>query len=73
MSNIIPELGEKETLGMTDAICNMNKSDFDRLKYIQAIDQIEEELTGGWMIYNGMSVSIKTQRRKSKYQASCGV
>ena len=28
MSDIIPELGEIETQGMTDAICNMTKSDF---------------------------------------------
>ena len=43
MSDIIPELGEEETLGMTDAVCNMNKNDFDRLKYIQAIDMLNEE------------------------------
>ena len=38
LSDIIPELGEKETLRMTDAICNMKKGDFDRLRYIQAVD-----------------------------------
>ena len=32
LSDIIPELGEKETLRMTDAICNMKKGDFDRLR-----------------------------------------
>ena len=42
MSDLIPELGSKETLGMTDAICNMNKNGFDRLKYIQAIDILNE-------------------------------
>ena len=28
---------------MTDAICNMTKSDFQHFKYIQALDKIEEE------------------------------
>ena len=43
MTDIIPELGEVETQGMTDAICNMTKSDFQHFKYIQALDKIEEE------------------------------
>ena len=43
MSDIIPELGKIETQGMTDAICNMTKSDFQHLKYIQAMDKLEEE------------------------------
>ena len=43
LSNIIPELGEEETLRMTDAIWNMKKSDFDRLKYIQAVDILNKE------------------------------
>ena len=43
LSNIIPELGEQETLRMTDAVCNMKNGDFDRLKYIQANDILNEE------------------------------
>ena len=43
LSDTIPELGEKETLRMTDAMCNMKKGDFDRLKYIQAVDILNEE------------------------------
>ena len=34
LSNIIPELGEQDTLRTTDAVCNMKKTYFDRLKYI---------------------------------------
>ena len=44
MLDDIPELEGKETLGMTDAVCNMTKSDFEHLKYIQALDMVEEEL-----------------------------
>ena len=29
---------------MTDAVCNMTKSDFEHLKYIQALDMVEEEI-----------------------------
>ena len=43
MTDIIPELGEVETQEMIDAICNMTKSDFQHLKYIQAIDKLEKE------------------------------
>ena len=43
LSDIIPELGEEETLRMTDAVCNMKKDDFDRQKYIQAVDILNEE------------------------------
>ena len=43
MSDIIPELGKEETLRITDAVCNMTKGGFDRLKYIQAVDLLEEE------------------------------
>ena len=32
ISEIIPELGEKETLRMTDTVCKINKDNFDRLK-----------------------------------------
>ena len=35
LSNITPELGEQETLRMTDTVCNMKKDGFDSLKYIQ--------------------------------------
>ena len=44
MLDEIPEFGRKETLGMTDAVCNMTKNDFEQLKYIQALGMVEEEL-----------------------------
>ena len=43
LSDIIPELEEKETLRMTHVVCNMKKDDVDRLKYIQAVDLLNEE------------------------------
>ena len=49
MSDIIPELGSKETQIMTDAVCNMTKGDFDRLKYIQAVDLITEAEDADYM------------------------
>ena len=43
LSDIIPELGEKVNLRMTDAVCNMKKGNVDRLKYVQAVDLLNEE------------------------------
>ena len=38
--DIVSELGTEQAQGMTDAICDMKKDDFDRLKYVQAMDEI---------------------------------
>ena len=43
MVDIIPELEGKENQRMTDVVCNMTKSDLQHLKYIQAVDKVEEE------------------------------
>ena len=43
MSEEVPELGRIETQRMTDAMSNMTKNDFARLKYVQAVDEIAEE------------------------------
>ena len=43
ISEEIPDLGTEETQRMTDAMRNMTKNDFERLKYVQAVDKINEE------------------------------
>ena len=41
--DIVPELDTEETQGMTDAFCDMKKNDFDQLKYVQAMDEVNGE------------------------------
>ena len=43
MDKVAPEIGETETQVITDAVCNMKKSDWQRLSYMHAIDMLEEE------------------------------
>ena len=38
--DIVLELGTEENQQMTDAFCDIKKSDFNRLKYVQSMDKL---------------------------------